>query len=236
MEKSELIKNIRSAFDIPVEKRNIGKNERIISAIAGLLVGLYASRRRTAFPLFVPAGYLIYRGVTGYCHINALTGRNTSEGARPFTLSKSINIARDRTEVYYYWRNLENFPFIMKHIQRVQKINDKEYHWEAIFNNKKFMWNARITEEIPDQKISWQSLESADISNSGSVEFIDAPGHKGTELKVTINYHPSETETGKIIAGFLNPLFKKVVSDDLNEFKRKVESGEITITKPYVNA
>ena len=236
MENSQIIGNFRNAFIIPAEKRNVGKRERFISAVAGLLVGIYASGRRTAFPLLLPAGYLIYRGVTGYCHLNALIGRNTRDGARPFTFKKSIMIARDRSEVYYYWRNLENLPNIMKHVKKVQKINEKEYHWEVKFSDKKIKWNARITEEIPDIRISWQSLESADISNSGSVEFFDAPNHKGTELTVTISYLPSETESGKIIASFLNPIFKKVVKEDLYEFKRKMEKGEITVTKPFFSA
>jgi uncharacterized membrane protein len=235
MATSDILLNIRNAFLVPSEKRNVGRNERIISAVSGFLIGIYA-RRRTAFPLMIPAGYLIYRGVTGYCYLNQLIGRNTSEGARPFTFRRSINIARDRSDVYYYWRNFENLPNIMKHVHKVQKISDKQYHWEAMFSDRKIKWNAQITEEIPDQKISWQSLESADVSNSGTVEFLDASGNQGTELKVTINYLPSETESGKIIASFLNPLFKKAVKNDLNEFKRKIETGEIPVTKPFVSA
>lgn len=236
MERSDIMGNLRDVFVIPAAKRNVGKNERIISVVAGFLLSVYARRRVTALPLIIPAGYLIYRGATGYCYLNELTGRNTSEGAKPFSFKKSIIVARDRSDVYYYWRNLENLPNIMKHIHKVQKINDQQYHWEAMFSDKKFKWNAQITEEIPDQKISWQSLESADISNSGTVEFYDAPDNNGTEIKVTINYLPSETESGKIIASFLNPILKSAVKNDLKEFKRKIETGEIPVTKPFVSA
>lgn len=236
MERSEVIGKMKNTFVIPASKRNVGRNERIISVVTGLLVGFYGSRRRTGFPLLVPAGYLIYRGITGYCYLNDLLGRNTSEGARPFTLKQSINIGRDRSDVYHYWRNLENLPNIMKHVHKVQKINDNQYHWEVMLSDKVFKWNAQITEEIPDTKLSWQSLESAEVSNSGTVEFLDGPNNQGTEIRVTINYLPSETEAGKIIASFLNPIFKKAVKDDLKEFRRKLETGEITVTKPYVSA
>jgi uncharacterized membrane protein len=124
----------------------------------------------------------------------------------------------------------------MKHVESVQKINDTQYHWEVNFNNQKFSWNAMITEDIPNERISWQSLESADIHNSGSVEFMDAPGNQGTELRVTINYIPAETELGKVIAGFLNPVFKQMVKKDLRSFKRKMETGEIPFNKPFVHA
>jgi len=236
MESSQVIDTIKNSVIVPAEKRNVGRNERIASAVAGLLLGFYASRRRTAFPLLVPASYLVWRGATGYCYFNAITGRNTREGTIPFVFKKTITISRDRSDVYYYWRNLENLPNIMKHVHKVRKLQDKKYHWEAIFGDKKFKWNAQITEEIPDQKISWESLESADVSNSGTVEFFDAPNNRGTELHVTINYLPSETESGKIIAGILNPIFRKLVKKDLNEFRRKLEKGEISVTKPFVSA
>lgn len=231
--------DIRDIFVIPAEKRNVGTNERLVSIVAGILLSIYASRRRTAFPLLVPAGYLIYRGATGYCLVNQFTGRNTTGRVRPFTFKKTIKISRDRSDVYYYWRNLENLPTIMKHISKVQKLSDKQYHWEVMFSDKRFTWDAVITEEIPDHKISWQSLESADISNSGTVEFMDVPGNtgnSGTLVKVTINYVPSETESGRVVAGFLNPIFKKVVKEDLKDFKRKLESGEIPVTKPFVSS
>lgn len=237
METRQLIDKVKNAFNVSDEERNVGKNGRIISSAIGILLGLRASRRfsRGGWALMLPAAYLVWRGASGYCHLNAAMGRNTAEGTKPFEFKKSITIMKDRSEVYTYWRNLENLPNIMSHIDTVQKINDKQYHWEAIFNDQRFTWNAMITEEAPDQRISWQSMESADIDNSGTVEFFDAP-NQGTEVVVTINYIPAETEYGKIIASFLNPVFKRVVKKDLKEFKRKVESGEILADKSFVHA
>ncbi|HLO59517.1 MAG TPA: SRPBCC family protein [Bacteroidales bacterium] len=237
METAQILNKAKNAFNVPVPEQNVGRTERIISSALGVLLGISATRRflRGGWSLMLPAAYLVYRGASGYCPINAYVGRNTAEGARPFVFKKNITIMRDKSEVYNYWRNLENLPNIMTHIHSVQKINDKQYHWEAMFNDQKFNWNAQITEEIPDQRISWQSLESADIENSGTIEFFDAPDNRGTELKVWINYTPAQTELGKIIAGFLNPVFKRVVKQDLKEFKRKMESGDIPVNKPFVH-
>jgi uncharacterized membrane protein len=233
METTEMLNKVKDAFIVPSERRNVGKNERILSVSAGLLMGFIATRRfmRGGWSLMLPASYLVFRGASGYCPINNYLGRNTAEGVRPFVFRKSITVLRDKSEVYNYWRDLENLPNIMSHIKSVQKINDKEYHWEAEFSEQQFSWNAQITEEIVDQRIAWQSLESADVENSGTVEFLDTPDNKGTILNVWINYIPSESEFGKIIAGFLNPLFKRVVKHDLKEFKRKMESGEILMDK-----
>lgn len=236
METTQLVNRVKDAINIPSASQNVGRNERILSASVGLLLGIYATRRffRGGWSLLLPAGFLVWRGASGYCPVNNYLGRNTAEGARPFVFKKSITIMRDKSEVYNYWRDLENLPNIMSHIKSVTKINDKQYHWEAEFAEQQFAWNAQITEEIPDQRISWQSLESADVENSGTVEFFDAPDNRGTVLKVWINYTPSESEFGKIIAGFLNPLFKRVVKNDMKEFKRRIETGDILINKPFV--
>lgn len=233
-----MINRVKETVRIPHEKINIGRNERIISVAAGLLLGYMGTRsiKKGGFSLLVPAGWLLYRGATGYCHVSALLGRDTSEtGQKSFEFNKIIDIARNRSEVYNYWRNLENLPSIMSHIHKVEKISDNLYHWEAEFNNQKFEWNAEILQDIPNQRISWQSMDPSDVHNQGMVEFIDLPGGQGTALRVSMNYQPAETEWGSMIAGFLDPVFKRIVKNDLKEFKRKVEKGEIEINRPFVH-
>lgn len=237
METIQMINKLKKPLNVIPEERNVGKRERWISAAAGLLLGYIGIKnfRKGGAALIAPSGYLLYRGATGYCHVNALTGRNTVSGSKPFEFQKAIFIARKRSDVYNYWRNLENLPNIMKHVQKVKKINDQQYQWVAIFDGEKFKWNAQITQDIPNTKISWTSLESADVENSGSVEFDDA-GENSTRLVVTIRYTPAQTELGKILAGFLNPLFKQIIKSDLREFKQKMESGEIPVDMPVVHA
>jgi uncharacterized membrane protein len=241
METSEMInkvkETVKESVRNPHENMNIGKKERIVSLAAGLILGYIGTRsfRKGGFSLLFPAGYLLYRGATGYCHVSALIGRNTAENDNePFELNRIINISRSRSEVYGYWRNLENLPSIMSHIHKVEKISDNLYHWEAEFNNQKFEWNAEILQDIPNQRIAWQSMEPADVHNRGMVEFIDLPNGQGTALRVSISYQPAQTELGKMIAGFLDPIFKRVVKNDLKEFKRKVERGEIELSRPFV--
>jgi uncharacterized membrane protein len=235
MDTPAMISRIQNAFWVAPEERNVGTRERVISSVAGLLIGINALRnfRRGGFSLLLPAGFLLWRGATGYCPVNNWIGRNTAESPKSFELTKSVRISRDRSEVYNYWRGLENLPMIMKHINRVEKISDNQYHWEATFNNQKFNWNAEILEDLPNQRISWRSLQPSDVDNSGSVEFNEVP--EGTEVKVTMIYRPAESEGGYLIASVLNPLFKQIVKQDLNDFKRNVESGDIILNKSYVS-
>lgn len=227
---------LQKAIVIAPEKRNVGTKDRIFSSAAGILLAYVGMRnfKKGGFALLLPAGYLLWRGTTGYCQLYNLTGTDTTEGAEPFEFSKTITIQRDRDEVYHYWRQLENLPYIMTHVAKVEKLSDNKYRWEAEFNKQHFSWNAEIIEDIQNERISWMSADAPDVENAGTVEFIDAPDG-GTQLRVTIIYKPAKSELGRMIAKVFNPIFKQKVKDDLLEFRNKIESGEIIISRPYAH-
>lgn len=222
---------MQKAIVVAPEKRNVGSVDRLVSMAAGLLLAYIGTRnfKKTGMSLLLPAGYLLWRGASGYCHLYNMVGVDTTEGAEPFLFSKSINIKKNRVDVYNYWRKLENLPYIMTHIAKVENLSHNKYRWEAEFNKQHFSWNAQIVEEIPNEKISWISVDSPDVENAGKVEFSD-DANGGTELKVTISYKPAKTKIDRILAHAFNPIFKQKVLNDLNEFKRKVELGEIVLS------
>jgi uncharacterized membrane protein len=229
-----MISMIQRAVVVAPEKQNVGTTDRIISAAAGLLLGYAAFRnfKKGGFALLVPASYFLLRGVNGYCAIYDLAGYSTAEGAKPFEFNKTLTIHRNKVEVYNFWRRLENLPLIMKHVKNVEKIDEGVYRWEAEFNNQTFQWKAQITEDIPNERISWTTVDVSDVRNTGTVEFYDAPKNKGTELRVFMQYTPSKTKLGRLVAGFLDPVFTQMVKDDLKRFKHMMESEEFVIEKP----
>jgi len=62
------------------------------------------------------------------------------------------------------------------------------------------------------------------INNAGKVMFHDALGGAGTELEVVISYHPPAGELGAGVAKLLNPLYEKVVRQDVMNFKEYIET------------
>ena len=75
--------------------------------------------------------------------------------------------------------------------------------------------------------IVWQSLPDAIIHNSGKVRFIDTPDDGCTLIHVTIAYQPPAGILGAGIAQVINPMFKKMVEDDIQNFKKYMDIGEI---------
>ncbi len=226
---------LQNALFVAPEKKNVGTTDRIVSAAAGLLLGYYGIKKfkESGYSsLLLPAGYLLLRGANGYCALYNLAGFSTAEGAKPFEFEKTITIHRNKVEVYNFWRRLENLPLIMKHIKNVEKTAEGKYKWESELGNQTFMWNADIIEDIPNERISWTTVDASDVRNSGTVEFYDAPKNKGTELRVYMQYTPAKSKLGRVVAGFLDPVFTQMVKDDLKRFKHMMESEEYAYEKP----
>lgn len=232
MDTAGILNLVQKAIIVAPEKKNVGTTDRIISAAAGLALGFLAVKLNRKKGLLLPAAsYLLLRGVNGYCALYNLAGYSTAEGAKPFEFNKTITIHRNKVEVYNFWRRLENLPLIMKHVKNVEKTAEGKYRWEAEFSNRTFKWNAEIIEDVPNERISWTTTDASDVRNTGTVEFYDAPKNKGTELRVTMQYTPTKTKLGRVIASFLDPVFSQMVKDDLKRFKHMMESEEYAFDK-----
>jgi uncharacterized membrane protein len=136
-----------------------------------------------------------------------------------------------RPEVFDFWRNFENFPIFMKHLQMVEVQDEKKSHWVARGPlNLQVEWDAQIVEEIPNKMIAWRSLAGSEIDNSGEVWFRDAPGERGTEVEVKLRYDPPAGSASALIARLFGEEPEQQVRDDLRRFKQVMEAGEVPTT------
>jgi uncharacterized membrane protein/uncharacterized protein YjeT (DUF2065 family) len=143
---------------------------------------------------------------------------------------KSITINRPIEEVYAFWHNFENLPRFMSHLESVQVTGDRRSHWKAKAPaGTTVEWDAEMTEDSPNERIAWRSLEGADVYNTGSVNFEPAPGNRGTEVHVELEYKPPAGKLGKVVAKLLGEEPDIQVADDLRAFKQVIETGEVVI-------
>ena len=142
-------------------------------------------------------------------------------------MEKVLTINRSPQEVYNFWRNLENLPRFMRHLESVQITGARTSHWKARGPaGISVEWDAEMVEDIPGQRISWHSLGNADIPNEGTVEFQEAPGGRGTEVRVSIIYHPPGGAAGKIAAKVAHAINAQQIEEDLKRLKQILETGE----------
>lgn len=225
------------SYDVyPDNKLNVGQTERLLSVASGILglVWLLPRLSRLKMPAVLTSGYMVYRGVTGKCVVyDAMgidrTGPNGKAGVR---VRRAMTINQRREDVYRFWRNFENLPRFMKHLDQIQVVDNQHSHWAARGPlNSRVEWDAEIIEDIPAEKISWRSQPGSQIENAGSVLFFDAPGNRGTEIQVSIQYDPPAGSAGAAVARMLGEEPSMQVLDDLRRFKQIMETGEVATIK-----
>lgn len=225
---------------------NVGRTERYLSLAAGGALTAYALRHRG-----VPGGLaalagaaLLYRGGTGHCPINEAVGRDTAHGHGHATIADAgsdtrqrlggrggvhvddtVTISRPVAEVYRFWRNFENLPQFMRHLESVSMREGGISHWVARGPaGTKVEWDARIINEVEEKVIGWQSLEGSTVSTAGSVTFEQASGG-GTRVRVHFQYDPPAGRLGAAVARLFGEEPNQQVRDDLRRFKELMETG-----------
>jgi uncharacterized membrane protein len=217
--------------------RNISEAERWLSMAAGVGLTAYGvSRRRPSGWALAGLGALLFRrGLTGHCDTYELLGLNTAGtgedtrralgGSAGIVVDESITINRPISELYRFWRNLENLPRFMSHLESVERITDTLSRWRAKGPaGADVEWNAEIINEVPDKVIGWRSIEGSDVVSAGSVNFDEAAG--GTRLRVRLQYSPPGGRMGAAIAKLMGRDAGTEIRQDLQRFKQMVESSE----------
>jgi uncharacterized membrane protein len=211
---------------------NVGPIERALSAAGGLAMLAFALARRSkaSWPLALSGGYLLYRGISGHCvsydllGINRVAGDGQDSG---ILVEQAVTINQPRHKVYRFWRNLENLPRFMEHLESVRFTADRRSHWVSRGPlGTRVSWDAEIVEDRPDEHIAWASIPGSDLENSGWVHFADAPGGRGTEVTVSLTYNPPAGSTGAAVARLLGSDASTAVREDLRHFKQIMEAGE----------
>jgi uncharacterized membrane protein len=142
-----------------------------------------------------------------------------------------ITVNKPTEEVYEFWRNFENLPRFMRHLESVKVLENGRSHWQAMAPaGATVEWDAEMTEDRPGELISWRSLPGADVRNAGTVRFTSAPGGRGTEVRVDLEYAPPAGKVGTMVAMLFREEPGQQVHDDLRAFKQVMELGEIVLS------
>ncbi|MBW4889079.1 DUF2892 domain-containing protein [Mucilaginibacter sp. HMF5004] len=208
---------------------NLAWQERFASVAIGTKLtfsGAYKLFRHpftSAIKIFA-GGYLIQRGITGHCDAYAKLGKLSTEPVN-VNIRYNFTVNRPRQEVYDFWRQLENLPLFMTHLDNIQSITDTRSHWEAKVPGGlgNITWEAEIVNDVNGYVIGWQSVPGSTIDNAGKVEFEDAADGQYTIVKVVISYLPPAGGVGMGVAKLLNPIFEKLVRKDVLRFKDYME-------------
>jgi|SRR5687767_13898276 uncharacterized membrane protein len=216
--------------------RNISDIERWVSMGAGTMMTAYglSKRRASGFVLAGLGALLVRRGMTAHCDVYQALGLSTAAndtrralgGAAGVIVEESVTINRPISELYRFWRNLENLPRFMSHLESVERITDTLSRWRARGPaGTTVEWNAEIINEVTDQVIGWRSIENSDVVSAGSVNFEEV-GEGRTRVRVRLQYSPPGGKLGDAVARLMGSDAATEIRQDLDRFKQLVESNQ----------
>lgn len=221
---------------------NVDDTERWLSALGGGVLAAYGlSRESTGGLLATLAGaFLLHRGLTGHCPMFEALGVRTGNGSHaPATsvptghgmkVERAITINRPAHDLFRAWRDLQQLPRFMSHLESVQPLGGGLSRWVAKGPlGARVAWDAQIITERENEVIAWRSLEDSDIDTAGSVHFLPAPDGRGTEVHVTLKYDPPGGKLGIAVARLFGEDPDRQIQDDLLRFKEMMESGELAM-------
>jgi uncharacterized membrane protein len=145
----------------------------------------------------------------------------------PMHVRTAITVRAPRDEVYAFWRDFENLPQFMAHVESVQITGDRRSRWLAKGPLGNVEWDAELVEDNPGRMIAWRSLPHSEVPNHGTVRFQDAPGNRGTEVHVEIHYEPPAGRLGVTLAKLFGEEPQQQAKDDLRRFKQIKECGQV---------
>jgi uncharacterized membrane protein len=180
---------------------------------------------------FATANVLAVTALDVICAQQLSGGNGGTKGRGNTHLNKSIIVNGSPEELYQFWRDFENLPRFMHHLESVRMTGKGRSHWVAKAPaGATVEWDAEVTEDRPGELIAWRSLEGADVYNTGSVRFEEAPGGRGTIVRVEIDYNPPGGVVGEWVAKLFGEEPEQQVSADLRRFKQVIETGEVVVS------
>lgn len=228
----------RRVFDAVAPKTNLDATERWVSlAGGGLLAALGLTKTTPPLLSLLAGGYLLYRAASGNCPVYQLMGVNHAapKGSRAVVpaghgskVECVTTVNKPPAECYRFWRDLENLPRFMKHLEDVDTTSDGKSRWIATGPlGLRVQWEAELTADEPNKQVAWKSLPGGDVDTAGSVHFVPAPGDRGTEVRVSLKYDPPGGAVGTLLAKLFGEDPKHSVKADLSRFKSILEAGEV---------
>jgi uncharacterized membrane protein len=151
-------------------------------------------------------------------------------------IEKAFTIECPAGQLYAYWRDLENLPSIMSHLTRVEDLGGGRSRWTAKGpGGVPASWEAEIIDDTPGERIAWRSVGGT-VPNAGSVSFTEAPGERGTEVRVEMEWAPPGGALGKSFASLFGGDPGLIVESDLRRFKATMEAGHYAVNGTDVKA
>ena len=179
------------------------------------------------------AAYAIWRRKSGEStRLETSRGKSVRQqpGVMEYCFVRTQTIDRSASELWAFWREEENAPRFMQHIESVRRTGPKTSHWTLqAFGGPRIEWDSEIYEERPGQLLAWRTLQG-DWKHNGRLLLRPAPGNRGTEVRLEMSYDIPGGTIARSLAMALGREPEQIAQTNLARFKQLMEAGEIITT------
>ena len=134
------------------------------------------------------------------------------------TIEQSIDVEVPVRTAYDQWTQFEEFPQFMEGVEKITQVSDTRTHWVTQIAGVSREFDAEITEQEPDQRIAWTTLDSP--KQAGVVTFHRLDDNL-TRVMLQLDFEPEGlVEKAGDALGIVNARTK----GDLKRFKEFIES------------
>ncbi|MCW2861201.1 MAG: cyclase [Actinoallomurus sp.] len=133
------------------------------------------------------------------------------------SVTESVDVNVPIRTVYNQWTQFAEFPEFMEGVEEVDQVTDTMTHWRVTVAGVTREFDAQITEQIPDERVAWHSVDGPD--HAGVVTF-HRTGEDTTRVTTQMDVEPEgfvENVADK------SGLLKRRAKSDLKRFKEFIE-------------
>lgn len=134
------------------------------------------------------------------------------------TIEETVDVVVPVRTAYNQWTQFESFPSFMSGVERVTQLTDTTTHWQTNVNGVRREFDAEITEQHPDERIAWRTVDGP--FHAGVVTFHRLDNRR-TRVSLQMELDP-EGLTEK--AGSALGVVDRQSKGDLQRFKEFIEA------------
>jgi uncharacterized membrane protein len=161
--------------------------------------------------------------VAGVAALDVIASRRairTQTGAGKPIL-RAITVYRPAADVYAFWRDFEQLPMFMSHLESVEEMGGRSRWTAKLPTGNTVQWEAEVIDDRPGERIEWRTVRGSKHPNRGRVTFRPILGGSATEVCV-------EMQVGEGVEAAIASLFAGAqIQGDLRRFKQVLETGEV---------
>ncbi|WP_433223966.1 SRPBCC family protein [Microtetraspora malaysiensis] len=133
------------------------------------------------------------------------------------SIEHSVNVNVPVRTAYNQWTQFESFPEFMEGVDSVKQVTDSRTYWAVEIGGVRREFDAEITEQHPDERVAWRSLDRP--HHSGLVTF-----HRldDDHCRVTLQLVYDPEGMAEMAADRLQ-IVRRRVKGDLERFKTFIE-------------